>query len=78
MSNVIYLGPEIRGVVKRNQVFSYDAADVKAKAAQVSELTQYLFVAMDDVAAAKKELKTQGSLMEIAFKKVYQILQEVK
>ena len=78
MINVIYLGPEIRGTVKQNQIFSYDAADVKAKAAQISELTQYLFVPMDDVVAGKNALKTQGSLMNIAFRKVTRILQEVE
>lgn len=67
---VMYLGPEIRGVVRHKQVFSYDANDVITEACEKEPLSKYLFVDMKDIASKKRELEEPGSLMNVAFKKI--------
>ena len=67
---IVYLGSEIRGVVRHNQVFSYDAEDVISAATEREPLSKYLFVDMNDIANKRKELKEPGSLMNLAFQKI--------
>ena len=67
---VMYLGPEIRGVVKHKQVFSYNAEDVITEAIEREPLSKYLFVDMNDIVNKKRELEEPGSLMNVAFKKI--------
>lgn len=70
MTNVMYIGPSIRGVVKEGQVFPEDPSEVRMKAAEVSPLTRYLFVNMDEIVEAKNELERDYSFLDIAYGKV--------
>lgn len=70
MKNVMYIGPTIKGVVKENQVFPDDPVAVKTKAAEVSILTKYFFVGMDDIVAARNELERDYSFLDICYGKV--------
>ncbi len=71
MRNTIYLGPEIRGVVRRNQMFLDTPSEVIEKAKEICEQAKYLFVKMDDILPAKKELKRENSFLDIAYKETY-------
>lgn len=31
MNQIMYIGPDVKGVVKRNQIFTYDPKEVKEK-----------------------------------------------
>lgn len=79
MNKYMYLGPTIKGVVRHNRILTGEQkAYVSKEAEKVSEFVKYLFAPMDDIVAKKTELKTQGSLMDIAFRKVLNTLQEVE
>ena len=68
---IMYLGPGIPGVVKRKQIFNYEPTGVIKEAAARAELAKYLFVPMENIVEAKRSLKTPGSLLNVAFKKVH-------
>lgn len=70
MTNMMYIGPPIKGIVKEGQVFLDDPTAIKAKAAKISPLTKYLFVDMDDIVAAKDELERDYSFLDIVYGKV--------
>ncbi len=70
MTNVMYIGPHIKGIVKANQVFPEDPVAVKEKAARICGLTKYLFVGMDDIVAARDELERDYSFLDICYGKV--------
>ncbi|MBE5910888.1 MAG: hypothetical protein E7276_06980 [Pseudobutyrivibrio sp.] len=67
---IMYLGPELKGVVRHNQIFSYNPEDVIEKACQRNPLAKHLFVDMEDIVAKKKELHTEGSLLNLTFRKI--------
>ncbi len=70
MTNVMYIGPTMRGIVRRNQIYTYTPTEVIEKATEVSELAKYFFIGMDDIVSAKNELKRENSFLDIAYKKV--------
>ncbi|MBO5551815.1 MAG: hypothetical protein J5966_07645 [Lachnospiraceae bacterium] len=71
MKNTMYIGPGIRGVVRKNQVFTDKPTEIIDKAMGICELSKYLFIGMDDIVAAKKELKRDNSFLDIAYKETY-------
>lgn len=70
MTNVMYIGPSIKGIVRENQVFPDEPVAIKEKAAGVSRLTKYLFVGIDNIVAAKDELERDFSFLDICYRKV--------
>ena len=70
MTNVMYIGPTIKGIVRENQVFPEDPLAVKEKAASVSILTKYFFVGMDNIVTARDELERDYSFLDICYGKV--------
>ncbi|MBQ6577473.1 MAG: hypothetical protein IJL91_06970 [Bacteroidales bacterium] len=66
----MYLGPIIKGVTRKNQIFNYDPTEVKAKAIEICPAAKYLFVDLEDIATKKKELNTPGSLLALAYKQL--------
>jgi hypothetical protein len=67
---VMYLGPDIKGVVRHNQIFTYQPADVIERAGKVHPLTEAFFVEMEHVVEKKKELRREGSFLNLAFTKI--------
>lgn len=70
MKQVMYIGPTIRGLVKKNQIFTDEPGEIMEKAEKVSVYTGYLFVRMDDIVSKKNELRKQGTLLNISYEKV--------
>lgn len=68
MKQIAYIGPTIRGLVKKNQIFTYEPKAIMEKAKQVSAYTGYLFVRMDDIVEKRNELREQGTLLNISYK----------
>ena len=64
MKQIVYIGPTIRGVVKKNQIFTYEPERIKKAAKKVSVYTGYLFVKMDDIVSKRDELRKTGTLLE--------------
>lgn len=70
MKQVMYLGPNIKGIVRKNQIFTYDPEKVIVQACKVSPLARDLFVPMDDIVQVRNELRREGSFLNIAYRKV--------
>ncbi len=68
MKQIAYIGPTIRGLVKKNQIFTYEPKAIMEKAGRLSMYTGYLFVRMDDIVSKRKELREQGTLLNISYK----------
>lgn len=70
MKQIVYIGPTIRGVVKKNQIFTYEPERIKEAAKKVSVYTGYLFVKMDDIVSKRDELRKTGTLLNISYENV--------
>ena len=68
MNNVMYIGPGIKGIVRKNQVFLERPEETIKKAEAICNLAKYLFIDMDDIVSAKTELKRENSFLDIAYK----------
>ncbi len=66
---IMYIGPELEGITRANQIFNYEPEAIKAAAEKVEPLSRYLFVDLDNIVSAKKELHTKGSLLFLAYEK---------
>lgn len=67
---VMYLGPDLKGIVRHNQVFTYQPEEVICRASGVCNLASHLFVPMENIVAQKKELGRQGSFLDLAYQKI--------
>ncbi len=67
---IMYLGPDLKGIVRQNQIFAYFPEKVMERACEVSPLARALFVSMEDIVQSKKELRREGSFLCLAYRKV--------
>lgn len=67
---VMYLGPELTGIVRKNQIYTYLPEQVIEKACRVHPQAKRLFVPMEDVVRAKSELRRRGSLLYLIYQKM--------
>jgi hypothetical protein len=70
MKQTMYIGPDLKGIVRRNQIFTYYPENVIRQAGEVSPLTKHFFVPMGDVVTRKNELRRTGSFLNIAYQKI--------
>lgn len=76
---IVYVGPTLKGIVRKNQIFQYDPVSIKEKAVSRFPYTKYLFVNMSEIVEVKKRLSTVGSLENTCYKKTMkQIIKEDK
>ena len=70
--NYMYLGPRIPGVVKRNQIFTYEPTEVMEKVKAIYSEAGILFVKMDEttIGEYRRQVKTQGTRLYQTYKKV--------
>ncbi len=66
---VMYLGPDLKGIVRHNQIFTYHPESVIEQARQVCGLADHLFVPMDEVVSRKNELRRPGSFLFLIYQK---------
>jgi hypothetical protein len=67
---IIYIGPTIRGLVRHNQIYTYRPKKVIEQAKEVSVYAGYLFIDLKKIVASKKELETEGTLLNTSYKNV--------
>lgn len=67
---VMYLGPDLKGIVRRNQIFAYQPEKVIEQASEVCELVRHLFVSMDNIVSKKNELRRPGSFLDLTYQKI--------
>ena len=70
MKQVMYIGPDIKGIVRKNQIFTYMPEDVINQACGINKLAKHLFVQMDDIVQKRKELRIQGTFLNLVYKKI--------
>lgn len=70
MIQIMYIGPDIRGVVRKNQIFTYQPEEVINQASAIDGLAKHLFVPMDDIVGKKNELRRQGSFLNVAYRQL--------
>lgn len=70
MKQIIYIGPDIRGVVRKNQIFTYNPKGVIERATAVYAQANIFFVPMDVIREKKSELRRQGSFLNITYQKM--------
>ncbi len=67
MNQIMYIGPDVKGVVKRNQIFTYDPKEVKEKVKKMYEPAGGLFVKMEFAPVQRKSVCTEGTLLNITY-----------
>ncbi|MCM1045635.1 MAG: hypothetical protein NC417_09005 [Candidatus Gastranaerophilales bacterium] len=67
---VMYLGPDLKGIVRHNQIFAYHPEEVIGRACEVCGLARHLFVPMENIVPQKKELARQGSFLNLSYQKI--------
>ena len=66
----MYIGPDLKGIVRHNQVFTYKPDEVIGNACEQNKLTKHLFIQMENIVESKNELRRPGSFLSIAYEKV--------
>jgi hypothetical protein len=66
----MYLGPDLKGIVRKNQIFTYHPDRVIEEACGVSPLARHLFVEMENIVEVKKELRREGSFYNLTYLKL--------
>lgn len=64
----IYIGPDIKGVVKKNEVFDYRPQKIVDQARRAYGPSENLFVPISKIVEKKAELRTQGSALALIYK----------
>lgn len=70
MKHVMYLGPAIPGLVKKNAVFKDGLPAMAEKRAETDKSFARLFIPVEKVFEAKKQLSTEGSLLAASYTEV--------
>ncbi len=63
----MYIGPGIKGVVRKNEIFAYVPETVIEQVAVVYEPARQLFVSMDNIVEKKKEMNRAGSPLNLIY-----------
>lgn len=66
----IYIGPNLKGIVRRNQIFTYKPEKIIEQTCEVNKLAGSMFIPMDKIVESKKELRSPGSFLNIAYEKI--------
>ena len=70
MKQVMYIGPDIKGIVKKNEIFLYYPQMTIEQVQQKYEPAGELFVSMDDIVEKRRERDRTGSALNL----IYQIV----
>ncbi len=66
---IMYIGPDIKGVVRKNEIFTYMPKEVIALAGRIYGPSMELFVSMDNIVEKRREVNRPGSPLSL----IYQI-----
>ena len=67
MRQVIYIGPGIKGTVRKNEIFTYVPESIIEQVTAIYEPAGQLFVPMEHIVEQKKELNRIGSAMNLIY-----------
>lgn len=66
----MYIGPNLKGIVRHNQIFTYKPEKIIEQACELNKLAGNMFIPIDKIVESKKELRTHGSFLNIAYEKI--------
>ena len=78
MKQIMYIGPEVPGVIGKNQIFTFDPEDKKEKVKKIYPAAVNLFVGMDHITEARKEVSQDGTFLNVTYKNFAKKIEEVK
>lgn len=64
----MYIGPDVKGVVEKNQIFTFDPEDKKKEAEKIYAPAVKLFVDIKDITVKRNELRREGSYLELVYR----------
>lgn len=67
MKQVMYIGPGIRGIVRKSEVFTYMPETVIEQVAAIYGPARQMFVSMDNIVEKKKEMNRGGSALNLIY-----------
>ncbi len=67
MTQKMYLGPTVPGLVKENEIFRDELPDGIARRVETDKNFARLFVPMDRIMDARRQLQTEGSVLSAAY-----------
>jgi len=73
MMSIMYIGPSITGLVRKNQIFLYDPKLIIAAAKEIYPGAGALFIPINKIVEKKYELAREGSALNVAYKKIEKI-----
>ena len=68
-TQVVYIGPTIKGKLKKDTVFATGIPRIGKEVIEKNPAMKALFVPLDNVAEAKKQVETENSALNIMYKK---------
>ena len=68
MNQIMYIGPDVKGVVSKNQFFTFDAEDKKKEVEKIYAPAVKLFLDIKDITAKRNELRREGSYLELLYR----------
>jgi len=70
MTQKMYLGPTVPGVVKKNEIFKDELPKTIEKKAKEDKDFARLLVGMDKVMEARQKMQAEGSVLSVAYANV--------
>lgn len=68
MKQIMYIGPDVKGVVGKNQIFTFDPEDKKKEVEKIYAPAVKLFVDIKDITVKRNELRREGSYLELLYR----------
>lgn len=68
--STMYIGPDLKGIVRHNQIFTYYPEKIIEKAREINPLAGYMFIQTEKVVISKNELRREGSFLSLIYKKI--------
>ncbi len=75
-TTVMYIGPQIRGVVSSNTIFNNGLPEVLKKKAEEMPVIQSLIVPVKELARARREMQDETTAIGTCYKKLVSLLKE--
>lgn len=70
MTQRMYLGPTVPGLIKENVIYKDKLPEAVEKRAKADKSFARLLIPMDKVVEARKQLAAEGSVLSVAYKDV--------
>lgn len=70
MTQKMYLGPTVPGLIKENVIYKEELPEAVEKRVKSDKNFARLLIPMEKVPEARKQLETEGSVLSVAYRNV--------